>query len=85
MIPMNLVGEFLGTMVLLYAVSKYGTPLAVGLGLALAAYLFGHLSGGNYNPAVSFMKYIAGQMSQKMFLQYVAVQLLAAYVFVKYF
>lgn len=81
---MNLVGEFLGTMVFLYAVAKYGTPLAVGLGLALAIFLFGHLSGGHYNPAVSFMKYVAGQMSQQTFLQYAAVQLLAAYVFVKF-
>ena len=80
---MNLVGEFIGTMAFLYAVAKYGTPLAVGLGLALVVFFLGHLSGGHYNPAVSFMKYLAGQMSQQMFIQYVVVQLFAAYVFVK--
>lgn len=81
---MMLVGEFVGTSILLYAVSKYGTPLAVGLALALSAYFFGHLSGGHYNPAVSMMKYIQGSVSQMMMMKYVAVQLLAAYVMVKF-
>lgn len=81
---MKLVGEFLGTLVFLYAVAKYGTPLAVGLGLALAVYLFGHLSGGHYNPAVTFMKYLMGSVSQTTFLKYAAVQALAAFALVKF-
>lgn len=81
---MNLVGEFLGTLVFLYAVAKYGTPLAVGLGLAIAVYAFGHLSGGHYNPAVTFMKMLMGSISQKTFIKYAVVQLIAAIVLVKY-
>lgn len=81
---MNLIGEFLGTIVFLYAVAKYGTPLSVGIGLAVAVYAFGHLSGGHYNPAVTFMKYLAGSVSQNTLIQYTLVQALAAYVLVKY-
>ena len=77
---MNLVGEFLGTFLLLWVIAKYGTPLTVGAGLALSVYLFGHLSGGHFNPAVSFMKYLAGSMSRNTFLKYAIVQMLAAYV-----
>lgn len=81
---MKLVGEFLGTFVFLYAVAKYGTPLAVGLGLAIAVYAFGHLSGGHYNPAVTFMKLLMGSVSQKTFIKYTAVQLIAAFALVKF-
>lgn len=81
---MKLVGEFIGTFVFLYAVAKYGTPLAVGLALALAIYFFGHMSGGHYNPAVTFMKFLKGGMSQTMFLQYAVAQLAAAYALVTF-
>lgn len=81
---MNLVGEFLGTLVFLYAVAKYGTALAVGLGLGIAVYAFGHLSGGHYNPAVTFMKYLGGSLSQATFVKYTLTQLLAAYALVTY-
>ncbi len=77
---MKLVNEFLGTTLLLWAVKKYGTPLAVGLGVALALYL----SGGHLNPAVTAMKFFSGRMSQTAMLQMVGVQLLAAYVMVKF-
>ena len=81
---MQLVGEFLGTLVFLYSVAKYGTPIAIGLGLAIAAFVFGHLSGGHYNPAVTFMKYLMGSVSQATFVKYALTQALAAYVFVKF-
>ena len=77
---MPLLAEFLGTLVFLYAVVKFGTPLAIGLGLAVATYLFN----GQFNPAVTFMKFLTGSMSQMAMLKYVAVQLLAAYVMVMY-
>lgn len=51
MISNRLVAEFLGTVVLLIAYLKYGKPLHLGIGLALATYMFG----GDFNPVVSLM------------------------------
>ena len=79
---MQLVKEFLGTFVFLYAVTKYGTPAAVALTLGLALYVLG---GGHFNPAITFMKFLGGGVSQTAMLQMVLVQLLAAYVVVAYF
>lgn len=72
---MPLLAEFLGTFIVLYAVAKYGTPLAAGLAFAGALYFLG----GHLNPAITFMKYFAGSMSQMALLKMVAVQVLAAY------
>ena len=77
---MPLVAEFLGTLMFLYAVVKYGTPLALGLAMAAATFLFN----GQFNPAVTFMKFLTGSMSQMAALKFMAVQLLAAYVMVMY-
>ena len=68
--------EFLATVFFLWVVLKYPTPLHIGLGLAVALY-FG---GQHVNPAISFMKFLGGQMSQQSFLQYVTAQLAAAWV-----
>jgi aquaporin Z len=81
---MKLVGEFFGSFVILYAVAKYGTPLAIGLAVALALYFFGHMSGGHFNPAVTFAKFLKGGMSQQTFLKYVVAQLAAAYALVTF-
>ena len=81
---MKLVGEFFGTLVFLWAVARYGTPLAVGVGLAVAAYAFGHLSGGHYNPAVTFMKYLSGTVSRNTLVSYTLTQMFAAYVLIMF-
>lgn len=67
--------EFLATVFFLWVVLKYPTPLHIGLGLAIALY-FG---GKHVNPAVSFMKFLGGQISQQSFLQYLVVQMAAAW------
>lgn len=72
---MPLLAEFLGTFLFLFAVAKYGTPLAAGIAFALALFLFG----GDCNPAITFMKHFAGTVSQMNVIKTVAVQLLAAY------
>lgn len=72
------VAEFLGTLILLLAILKYKSPIAIGLALIAAIYFFGNISGGHFNPAVSFMNYLNGMMPQQELLKYVAAQLLAA-------
>jgi aquaporin Z len=79
MLSNKLVAEFLGTLILLLAILKFGKPIHIGLALAFAAYLFGSVSGGHFNPAVSFMKHLQGALSQPDLLKYVAVQLVAAW------
>jgi len=52
-----------------------GTALAFGLAIVAMAYSIGNISGCHINPAVSLAMLIAGKMSVKDFLVYVAAQL----------
>lgn len=60
---MRYIYEFIGTFFLVFTVgmtvlNPYGAglwaPLAIGSVLAVMVYAGGHVSGGHYNPAVSF-------------------------------
>ena len=64
-----------------------GSPLGIGLlGVALAfgltvltgAYAFGHISGGHFNPAVSFGLWAGGRFNAKDLLPYIIAQVLGA-------
>ena len=84
----KIAAEFLGTLWLVLggcgaAVLAAGVPdlgigyagvaLAFGLTVVTGAYAFGHISGGHFNPAVSFGVYAAGRMNlQDMFVYWVA-------------
>ena len=50
--------EFLGTLFLMFVIMSVGEALPVGLALTLAIYLGGAISGGHFNPAVSFAFFI---------------------------
>ena len=72
--------EMLTTLLFLWVVMKYPTPLNVGLGLALALYL----GGKHVNPAISMMKFFKGQLSQQSMLTMVGSHVAAAYVAAKF-
>jgi aquaporin Z len=89
----KLLAEFLGTFWLVFggcgsAVLAAGFPqlgigfagvaLAFGLTVLTGAYAFGPVSGGHFNPAVSFGLAIAGRFSWREFIPYVVVQVLGA-------
>ena len=57
--------EFLGTLFFLYIIIATNNALAIGAALALAIYLGGKISGGNFNPAVSVMMVVAGKLSKQ--------------------
>ena len=53
-----------------------GVALAFGLTVLTMAYAVGHISGGHFNPAVSFGLWAAGKFPAKNLASYIAVQLL---------
>ncbi len=53
-------------------------PLAIGAALMVMVYGGGHISGGHYNPAVSFAAWIRGALPTKDLVPYWAAQLAGA-------
>ena len=68
--------EFLGTMIFLFAILASGNPYAIGIALTIVILIFGPISGGHFNPAVSVMKYAEGQIKMGDLVLYVLVQVL---------
>lgn len=62
------IGEFIGTFVFLYIIlqsNKFGDlqPFVIVIGLLAAILMFGVLTGGHFNPAVTIMLYTKGKSS----------------------
>lgn len=74
----NLVGEALGTTIFLSCILAWGDPIPIVIGLLAAIYAFGKVSGGHFNPAVSFLMLLKGDVSGAKFFAYVAAQLIGA-------
>lgn len=55
-----------------------GVSLAFGLTVLTGAYALGHISGGHFNPAVSFGLWAGGRFSAKDLLPYTAAQVIGA-------
>ncbi|WP_407352280.1 aquaporin Z [Luteimonas sp. R10] len=55
-----------------------GVSLAFGLTVLTGAYAFGHISGGHFNPAVSFGLWAGGRFAAKDLLPYVVAQVAGA-------
>src|SRR6201995_4896033 len=53
-----------------------GVALAFGLTVVTGAYAFGHISGGHFNPVVSFGVFVAGRMSSMDMITYWVAQIL---------
>jgi glycerol uptake facilitator-like aquaporin len=73
----SLVVEFLGT-ALLIASGAFGGPLLVIGALAIAIYFGAKISGAHFNPAVTFFKFLSGNISQTKAMYYVSAQYSAA-------
>ena len=58
----EIIGTFIFLFIIFTTTSKLSgavnVALPIGLGLALSIYLFGDITGGHFNPAVSFAIYI---------------------------
>jgi aquaporin Z len=70
--------EFLGTSLLIGAVSFTGTPLLIISALAIAIAFGGKISGGHFNPAVTSWALLTGKIGKSKALSYILAQLSAA-------
>ncbi len=69
--------EALGAFVLVLTASTVGGPLAgvaIGLSLGIMVYLGGNISGGHYNPAVSFAVFMRGKLAKGDLIPYIIAQ-----------
>lgn len=66
--------EFVGTLFFLYVILATGSPVAIGIALAIAIMVGGPISGGNFNPAVSIMMAAAKKLPMHELLPYVLAQ-----------
>jgi aquaporin Z len=78
-----LLTELVGTFVFLSVIALSGplgvlAPLAIGSVLMVMVYMGGHISGGHYNPAVSFGLFLRGQLDAVTMVLYWVVQLVGA-------
>jgi aquaporin Z len=78
----KLVTEFVGTFIFLSTIALSRSagplaPLAIGSALMVMVYMGGHISGGHYNPAVSFGAYLRGAIDALTMVSYWVVQLVA--------
>lgn len=83
------IAEAIGTMLLTLVacgiavtsgVDLVATALAFGLVIVAAAYSIGNVSGCHINPAVSIALFVAGKMTLKECLKYIAAQIIGAFV-----
>jgi aquaporin Z len=85
MISRRYVMEFLGTFFLTTAIVFTRDPLAIGLMLVALVYIGGHVSGANFNPALSLAAFLRGRLSQVDLFFYWGAQFLGAFVSVMLF
>jgi len=74
----SLIAECLGTIFFFSCVLSYGEPIPIVIGLLASIYAFGKISGGHFNPAISFLMYIKGDININKFILYVIAQLIGA-------
>ena len=82
-----IIGEFVGTFILIFAIlQSSGNPLIIAAGFLAAITIAGTLSGGHINPVVSIVSVLNGSISSGVIGTYFISQLaggLAAYYLVQ--
>jgi len=73
-----LIGELIGTFIFFTCILSFGEPIPIVIGLLAAIYAFSKLSGGHFNPGVSYLMYLKGDINLLTFIAYVIAQLIGA-------
>lgn len=71
----QLLSEFLGTLLLILSILVTGNPLVIGATLAICVFFLGPPSGSHVNPAVSLTFYLKGALSLQEFIGYLLAQI----------
>ena len=71
--------EFIGTFIFLSVIFGVGEPIPIVVALLGAIYFGGAVSGGHFNPAVTFSKWCDGKIDNNNAMMYVGSQLAGAY------
>ena len=69
-----ILGEFLGTFLLMMSILATGNAIAIGLTLTFVVFLLGGVSGAHVNPAVSLVILLKGAISIAEFFVYILAQ-----------
>lgn len=77
--------EFLGTFVFLSVILSQGQAIPIVIALAAVIFFGGSISGGHFNPAVSFMMHMNNVLPLEEFLFYVVSQLAGGFVALMFF
>jgi aquaporin Z len=77
--------EFLGTFVFLSVILSQGQALPIVIALAAVIFFGGSISGGHFNPAVSFMMHLKNVLPLEDFLFYVVSQMAGGFAALMFF
>ncbi len=77
--------EFIGTFMFLSVILSQGQALPIVIALAAAIFFGGSISGGHFNPAVSFMMHVNNTLPLEDFLFYVVSQLAGGFLALMFF
>lgn len=70
--------ELIGTFIFLSVILSQGQAVPIGVALAAVIFFGGAVSGGHFNPAVSFMKFLDGGLDSTGVATYIVAQLIGA-------
>lgn len=79
----ELLGEFFGTFLFVLTIPLASTgigamaPIPIGFMLMAMVFSFGGISGGHFNPAVTFAVWVTGGVTKKKLFKYIATQVFA--------
>ncbi|HAP01658.1 MAG TPA: porin [Bacteroidetes bacterium] len=74
----NYLVEFIGTFFLVLVIALSRDPIAIGAILMVMVYMGGHISGAQYNPAVTLAVWMNGAMKMNEMIMYMIAQVAGA-------